>query len=376
MGMRLRRRQFLWGLGALGGTVLSSCVTPLPTAHQSPSVTPVTAVPSPAPLPAPASPSDQLAEAGIVNPPRGDVRLVVISDLNSQYGSTEYEPEVDRAIALIPSWRPDLVLCGGDMVAGQKPSLTAAQIRAMWAAFDAHVAAPLRAANIPYGFTLGNHDASGALSLKGNFLFAQERDLAAAYWRDAKHNPGVKFVDRAGFPFYYSFEQNGLFFLVWDASTAKIPAEQLAWVEQSLASATAQAAKLRMVIGHLPLYAIAVGREDAGEYLDNAEELRSLLEQYNVHTYISGHHHAYYPGHVGKLQTLHCGILGSGMRPLIGSDLPAMKTLTVIDVNLAAADTVYTTYNAKSMAVVDQSTLPEFIHGSNGRVWRRDITPA
>ena len=56
---------------------------------------------------------------------------MVISDLNSQYGSTNYEPEVDRAIALIPDWQPDLVLCGGDMIAGQKQSLTESQIQAI-----------------------------------------------------------------------------------------------------------------------------------------------------------------------------------------------------------------------------------------------------
>ncbi|MGL5077334.1 MAG: metallophosphoesterase, partial [Waterburya sp.] len=47
-------------------------------------------------------------------PPRKDFRIVVISDLNSQYGSTTYDPEVEQAIALIPQWQPDLVLCGGD----------------------------------------------------------------------------------------------------------------------------------------------------------------------------------------------------------------------------------------------------------------------
>lgn len=31
-------------------------------------------------------------------PARGDVRIAVISDLNSQYGSTSYEPEVTKAI--------------------------------------------------------------------------------------------------------------------------------------------------------------------------------------------------------------------------------------------------------------------------------------
>src|SRR5689334_8743868 len=65
-----------------------------------------------------------MAPKGLFAPPRGDVRIVVISDLNSQYGSTSYEPEVDQALALIPDWQPDLVLGGGDMVAGQSSSLT------------------------------------------------------------------------------------------------------------------------------------------------------------------------------------------------------------------------------------------------------------
>ena len=99
-------------------------------------------------------------------PPRKDFRIVVISDLNSQYGSTEYELEVDQAIALIPEWQPNLVLCGGDMIAGQKASLTQSQIEAMWTAFDRHVAAPLREYNLPFGFTIGNHDGSGAIIIQ------------------------------------------------------------------------------------------------------------------------------------------------------------------------------------------------------------------
>ena len=65
-----------------------------------------------------------------------DLRIVVISDLNSAYGSTTYEAEVHKALQLIPSFNPDLVLCSGDMVAGQSPKLSNAQIQAMWSAFD------------------------------------------------------------------------------------------------------------------------------------------------------------------------------------------------------------------------------------------------
>lgn len=313
-----------------------------------------------------------LAPPGLTAPQRGDVRIAVISDLNSQYGSTDYEAEVDKAIALIPDWQPDLVLSGGDMVAGQKASLTKPQIEAMWAGFDLHIAAPLRRAKLPLGFTLGNHDASGAI-VQGVKPYQKERELAAAYWNRPDHNPGLTFVDRAKFPFYYSFQQNKVFYLVWDASTDRFSEEQLAWIENSLSSPTAQSAKMRIAIGHIPLYAVAVGRNKAGEVLSNADALRALLEKYQVHTYISGHQHAYYPGKRGKLELLHTGALGAGPRKLLNSNLPPTKTLTIVDIDLNAATTVYTTYDMRTLKVVDSRILPRLITGVNGWVIRRDL---
>ncbi|KGF71457.1 metallophosphoesterase [Neosynechococcus sphagnicola sy1] len=366
--MGLSRRQFLVMAGSASGLGLAFLSQRLfAQGNAPPTPAPVTPVSPPTPM------TESVGPAGLFAPQRGDVRIVVISDLNSQYGSTDYEPEVDKAIALIPDWKPDLVLCGGDMVAGQYPSLTKPEIQAMWAGFDRHIGAPLRQAQLPYGFTVGNHDASGALAIGGQPLFAQERDLATAHWNDPRHDPGIPFVDRAGFPFYYTFEQKQVFYLVWDASTSIIPQAQLDWAAQSLASPAAQKAKMRIVIGHLPLYAVAVGRDELGEILARAEELRSLLERYRVHTYISGHDHAYYPAHQGKLQLLHCGILGSGPRPLLNSHLPTEKTLTVIDIDLNAESTTYTTYDAVNLQVVDFKKLPRLIVGPNGRVLRRDI---
>ncbi len=312
----------------------------------------------------------------VFEPPRGDVRLAVISDLNSAYGSTDYEEEVKKSLTLLPFWRPDMVICSGDMVAGQSPTLSEAQIRAMWAGFDRHIAAPLRDANLPYGFTLGNHDASSALGIKKNFLFQQERDLAAEYWNDPAHDPGIEFVDRHEFPFYYTFKHKDIFFMAWDGSSSHIPPEKLAWVEKTLASPDAQGAKMRILLGHLPLYAVAVGRNEPGEVMDNADQLKTLLERYNVHTYISGHHHAYYPAHRGKLQLLHTGILGTGPRPLIDSSLPPWKTLTIVDVNFQDPDlTTYTTYDVKTLNLVEYAQLPRFIAGHNGILLRRDVAP-
>ncbi len=394
-GASWRTLSLRWGLLTLFGLGLAlglyACQPRSPQATQSPTTQAPSAlrVSPPASSTAPSDVPDLPVETQAVldglpdfpNPPRGDLRLVVISDLNESYGSTDYSKEVDRAIALVPFWQPDVVLCGGDMIAGQKATLPDEAFPAMWQAFDQHVAAPLRRFGVPLGFTLGNHDASNAQGA-GGFRFQRERDAAAKYWKNPAHHPGLKFGDRADYPFSYTFtisrdpgsEKGDVFFLVWDASGSKILPETLQWAETALASEAAQSAQLRIVLGHLPLYGIAQGRDKPGEVLDNADQLRSLLEKYNVHTYISGHHHAYYPAHRGNLQLLHSGLLGSGGRAYIDHNLPPRKTLTVVDINFKSAEkTTYTTYDMETFQVLKPENLPRFLVGHNGLLLRRDV---
>ncbi|MGB3615960.1 MAG: metallophosphoesterase, partial [Elainellaceae cyanobacterium] len=368
---------FLFSCGGehqqLSSTADAPADTALPTTDRSPSVEA-----RPATINRRLSPETEAiiatVDGGLYNPPRGDVRLAVISDLNGAYGATDYDPEVDKAIALLPFWSPDMVLCSGDMIAGQDPTLSVDEIRAMWTAFDDHVAAPLRQAQLPYGFTIGNHDASGARGSEDDFLFQQERDLAVEYWNDPSHDPGILFSDRHQFPFFYSFIVKDVFVLAWDGSSSAIAPENLAWVEKTLASPKAQNAKLRILLSHLPLYAIAVGRDRPGEVMANADELRAMLENYDVHTYISGHQHAYYPGHRGDMQLLHTGIIGSGPRPLLSGDLPPGKTLTIVDIMFGSSEvTTYTTYDMETLAPIDPTRLPRYLVGHNGMVLRRDV---
>ncbi|NJN31993.1 MAG: metallophosphoesterase [Synechococcales cyanobacterium RM1_1_8] len=301
----------------------------------------------------------------------GDVRIVVISDLNSQYGATTYEPEVAQAIALIPDLGPDFVLAGGDMIAGQKRELSNGQVQAMWDSFDRVIRRPLDLAQIPFGFTMGNHDGSGAVS-GGQLTFARDRAIASDYWN--RINPALPFIDRAQFPFYYSFLQDQVFYLVWDASTAQLDQQQLAWVEQQLASEPSQSAKARLVIGHLPLYPVAVNRDRPGEFLNNADQLQQLLERYKVQAYISGHNHAYYPGRSGPLELLNAGALGGGPRQLLGSDLAPYKTLTIIDLFWQpVVRQRYTTYRLPELSVVDITTLPASIVSEYGTLRRYDL---
>jgi 3',5'-cyclic AMP phosphodiesterase CpdA len=357
--MQINRRRFLALSGLALGACSSAAVTQIADAGQ-----PQTATLAAEPIP--------VGPVGLYAPGRGDVRLVIISDLNSQYGSTEYRPEVLKGVELIPDWQPDLVLCGGDMVAGQKLGLTQTQITTMWAAFDRQILNPLRQAGLPFALTLGNHDASSSQS-QGKFVFELDRQEAARYWQAHQAALDLQYVDAAHFPFYYSFLQNDIFYLIWDASSATVSAAQVAWAERSLGSRAAQAAKMRVVLGHLPFYAVSQGRDRNGEILNQADTLRALLERYTVHTYISGHQHAYFPGHAGQLDLLHCGALGSGPRPWLNRNDAPFQTLTVWDIFWASASTTYTTYNMNTLEPVNLTQLPRQIVGPNGRVLRQDV---
>ncbi|MEM9090666.1 MAG: metallophosphoesterase [Cyanobacteria bacterium P01_F01_bin.53] len=394
--MPLNRRRFvlLSGLtiGAAGTTALA-CTRPTPQATAQ--TAPASSLPNTPNVPTGNGDTSAVAStvgtpigpANLFAPPRGDIRLAIISDLNSAYGSTDYRAEVIKGIALLPDWQPDMVICGGDMVAGQKISLSEQQIEAMWAAFDEKILSPIRTAGLPFALTVGNHDGSSYQD-NGEFIYVLDRQETEQYWSGHQSDTDLIFIEASGFPYHYSFKQNDIFFLVWDASSANIPPEQVTWAERALASPEAQSAKMRIVLGHLPLYAVSQRRDRPGEYLNQADELRALLESHNVDTYISGHHHAYFPGKAGQLNTLHAGALGSGPKSLLSTTTAPYQTLTITDVFLEsgggaggseageAGSTVYTTYNMNTMEVVNPENLPRQIVGPNGRELRQDLTTA
>ena len=307
--------------------------------------------------------------------PESPLRAVVISDLNGSYGSTDYPVEVGRAVDhIIHTWRPDVVLVAGDMVAGQAPQLPDSTVRAMWQAFDSVVAAPLRAARIPLVATLGNHDASAYAA------HARDRRIAAEYWRGSPPSRELSFVDGGHYPLRYTVRYGDVFIAVWDATNqeSSTDAELLQWLQGALASPAAREARHRIVLGHLPLYAVAEGRNRPGELLARGDTLRRLLEAWGATLFISGHHHAYYPGRRGELELLHAGALGNGPRQLLGTSTPPRKTVSVLDF---FADSVgIATYELGTEAGAPQpipvESLPRAICGIGGWVLRRDLVSA
>ena len=71
---------------------------------------------------------------------------------------------VDQGLDQLISLQPDLVVCAGDMVAGQMRGLSGQRLDAMWWGFETSVLQRLQAANIPLLPAIGNHDGSPAVS--------------------------------------------------------------------------------------------------------------------------------------------------------------------------------------------------------------------
>jgi len=293
---------------------------------------------------------------------KSTVKIVLISDLNDAYGSTAYSPQVARAMRFIASISPELVLCAGDMVAGQSSKIPAEKIPMMWAAFRSEILSRINQTGALFAFTLGNHDGAGQ-------RFAHERRAATDFWHN--NRPELNYVDAAGFPENYSFVSGNIFFAVIDASSAAVKNEQKEWLQIQLAGSTARQARTRVVMGHLPLYAIAEGRNKAGDVINNADDFFQLLEKGGADYYISGHHHAFYPSKKGNVKFISAGCLGGGPRRLAGSAQKPVKTLTLLSLfpeeNEFRLQTFDMTSEPEEIAVTE---LPASIIGFNGISYR------
>lgn len=292
------------------------------------------------------------------------LKILLISDLNDSYGSVSYSKDVHEVVKRAKEINPDLILCGGDMVAGQKASLTASRLDSMWMAFDRDVLDPIQQLGIPFGFTMGNHDASPSYQL----------DRAASYkfWSANKYKANLTYVDDTHFPYYFSYIKNNVFFISWDASSAEIPAAVKVWMEKQLALPIASKARARIVLGHLPLYAIVAAKNKKGEVLSEADETFEFLKRNNVDMYISGHQHAYYPATKEKLTLLHAGCLGGGPRPILGHSAAANKAYAIVEIpkRKGIKKIKITGFEPANHRHILLESLPDSVNGFNGSVYK------
>lgn len=308
------------------------------------------------------------------DPPRGEVRLAVLSDFNGPYGTTDYPTALGPVLrAITEVWRPDLLLMPGDLVAGQSAALPEARFAEMWQAFDARIAAPLRAAGIPYAAAIGNHDGSSLRRADGGFAFARERAAARAYWRQPMYERNLAYQDRSGAPFTYSFAFEGLFVAVIDASSASLASAQLEWLREQLSSPAARAAAYRIVVGHLPLFGVSEAKNRPGEVLAGGTELARQFSAWGADLYLSGHHAAYYPGKAGGLTLIASG--GIGAHRLLGSAAAPRSSVALLDLTLSPPALEVRAFDAESFEEIPVESLPERLDGLGGSVIRLDLAP-
>ena len=305
-----------------------------------------------------------LALASMSMPALGAValRIAVISDLNGSYGSTRYDSAVDDAVKRILELKPDLVISTGDMVAGQRrPHLSRVEIERMWSAFHAHVSDPFAEAGIPLAVTPGNHDGSAYHG------FELERRVYADQWLPRK--PALEFVDDRHYPFYFAFSAGNVLFISLDATTVgHLPHAQMDWLQQLLEKHGAGFER-RVAFSHVPLWPFARGRES--EYIGDPA-LEQLLTEANVDLYLSGHHHAFYPGHKDGIDLVSQSCLGAGPRRLIGARDKSPRSFTLIE--LTADNTMLTAFREPGFhESIDWSTLPADIRSPAARLVRADL---
>jgi predicted phosphodiesterase len=137
-------------------------------------------------------------------------------------------------------------------------------------------------------------------------------------------------------------------------------------MQEQLSSRVAKKARVRILIGHLPLYAIVDSKNKAGEVNSDPEKALAFFKDHGVDLYISGHQHAYYPAQKEGIRFLNMGCIGDGPRKLIGDDSPPLKAYTLINIPVKKAkDFRYTSYTIDH-ELIDSQSLPDSVAGFNG----------
>lgn len=288
------------------------------------------------------------------------LRIMVISDLNGSYGSTEYRDEVHAAVRRIIELKPDLVLCTGDMVAGQRARLN---YRAMWAAFHEAVTRPLHEAGIPFAVSPGNHDASGYPR------FEREREIFVDEWMQWK--PDLNWLDDSEYPLRYVFTfGNALFISLDDTTLGPLSADDLAWLDRQLTT-WGSAYPTRIVYGHVPLYPFAAGREREAR---NDPRLEDLLNEHEVQLFISGHHHTYFPGRRGPLRLVSMACTGNGNRFLAGTDERSPRSILEFWLTEEGRVVELDAFGGRGFDErISRWTLPLSVQGNRYMIWRDDM---
>jgi hypothetical protein len=217
------------------------------------------------------------------------------------------------------------------------------------------------AAGIPFAATPGNHDGSAYAG------FALERAIYREQWQP--RTQGLRFVDRGDFPFHYAFAMGDVLFVSLDATrVGALEPAQRAWLE-ALLEREGGNYRHRVVFGHLPVYPFAQGRETE---VTADHDLERLLQRHGVGLYLSGHHHAFYPGYHDGIRHVGQACLGAGPRKLIGDGARSERAVTWLEFD-EGGTRIAALVAPQLERRIDFATLPASIRSRYGTLVRDDL---
>lgn len=306
-------------------------------------------------------------------PGRGAIRVAFINDINSSFGSTDYNFSVKNSVDFIANESgADLVMLVGDLIAGQSNALSRETVKSMWGAFNQLIKKPLDDAGVPIGVGLGNHDADPNVPI--------DREEAEIYWKNPANTPVLNYVDSTNFPFYHAFTAaNGqLFCIALDGvNSGNTNEATLEWIDSVLQTPQAQNAKYRFMFSHLPLFASNNRYNGPGGVLNKNYELLELCQKYEVQTFVGAHHAAYYPGKRRGVDMLNLGEQARGGEALTNTSINTPTSTTIIDIfendPFYGDSLVYTTFDLfDDFRVIEYEESPNAVFSFDGHLIRRD----
>jgi hypothetical protein len=122
--------------------------------------------------------------------------------------------------------------------------------------------------------------------------------------------------------------------------------------------------------GHLPLHPVARGR--TREVLADAQ-LEASFARHGLTAYLSGHHHAYYPGAASGFLQVAMPCLGGGPRPLWPAHRASPKALVVLDIDERGVVDVEAFEAPEFERKIARETLPERIAYGEHLLLRDDV---
>lgn len=277
---------------------------------------------------------------------RGDLRLVFYTDLHTR---TEWETPTALMMAAgaINAQKPDLVVCGGDVITDGFEA-TSQQVAPRWDAYMAMHDTILGEHHV----VIGNHDLVGVLPEDGSPPAADPR-------RDFKERLGVSRT-------YSAFEALGYHFLLLDSMRVSgdkylyhgwVSFEQREWIKEELSRIPREAPIV--VVLHMPLLSAHYGRAKGMTFqakpnrvVVNNIEVLELFAERNLVLVLQGHLHVSELLQMGRITFITGGaICGRWWR---GSHFGTPEGFNAITLSHDRVAWEYLTYGWQARRPVDQ----------------------